>query len=322
MKKLLRIVLLIGIVLLLQNCSNNYKKAQSYAEAGNYQAFYNEISRDVKNGNNQAKNLLIDYFFKAIQDGNEKAVQYYLEEKPSLVDMEDSDGNRAVDVVLFDEQINIPMLKILLQYHPDLNYIVKFYDMSPLQVIVSGKYNNIKAIKLLLHHGADVNFIGTSNRSKNTPLILSYVRDKIEVFSILLKAGANYTMSHNNLYDTIASSYGFYLKNHGIDLKGFYNKSISSKTQAVLHTFGYRTVHEKNMKYLTLLQRHINQTKKTSCAAKKLIKWYIKTRENKALQSLMSHNICKKVLDDMKEFAIQSNNRAALYILNQKKGRE
>ena len=181
------------------------------------------------------------------------------------------------------------------------------------------KSDNIAILKLLLSHGADVNFIGKSNYSKGTALILSYVRDKIKVFSLLLKSGANYAMLDNNIYDVITGSYVLYLQNHGIDLRGSYDKNLSSKTRSILHTYGYKIVHEKNMQYLKLLQQHIKQTQEVSCAPKKLIKWYIKTQENKALQSLMCHHICKKVIDEMKEFAIAVNNRPALYILNQQK---
>jgi ankyrin repeat protein len=220
--------------------------------------------------------------------------------------------------VLFDEHINIAMLKLLLEYNPQLNYIVHYYDMTPLQVIASGKYENLEALKMLLDNGADPNFVGNSNRSKNTPLILSYVRDKIETFSALLKSRTNYEMPNNNIYDAITSSYGLYLQNHGIDLRNFYNKHLCTKTASVLHSFGYKTVHRKNMQYLALLQQHIQQTKKVSCAPKKLIKWYIKTQENKALESLMSHYICKRVLVEMKEFAIQLNNRATMNLLNNK----
>ena len=71
------------------------------------------------------------------------------------------------------------------------------------------------------------------------------------------------------------------------------------------------------MQYLTILQKYRDKVQKTSCALKKLIKWYIKTKENRALKFLMKDQICRKFLLDMKEFAMQLNNRAAMYILDE-----
>jgi hypothetical protein len=317
MKKLVHIILLIGVVFFLQNCSSDYKKAEEFADAGNYKAFYNGISRDVNSGDPKAKNLLINYCFKAIQDGDLKQVQYFMQEQPQLINSIDDEGNRAIDVVLFDEMINIKILKLLLKYNPELNYIVHYYDMTPLQVIVSGKYENLEALKLLLENGADPDYVGKSNRSKSTPLLYSYVRDKINTFRLLLKYKANYEIAPNNIYDAITSSYALYLQNHGIDLKSFYNSKLSSKAVSIFNSSGYRTIHNKNMQYLTLLQKYRKVAKKNSCAPRKLMKWYIKTKANNALKLLMQHQICNKVLLEMKEFAMQLNNRAALYILDE-----
>ncbi len=315
MRKLVRVILLIGVIFFLQNCSSDYKKAVEFADAGNYKAFYNEISRDLNSGDTKAKNLLINYCFKAIQDGDLKQVQYFMQQQPQLINSIDDEGNRAIDVVLFDEIINIDMLKLLLKYNPELNYIVHYYDMTPLQVIVSGKYENLEALKLLLENGADPDYVGKSNRSKSTPLLYSFVRDKIDTFRLLLKYKASYEIAPNNIYDAITSSYALYLQNHGVDMKNFYNKKLSSKAESILNSFGYKTIHDKNMKYLTILQECREKAQTKSCAPVKLVKWYIKTKANKALKSLMKHQICNKVLLEMKEFAMRLNNRAAIYIL-------
>ena len=318
MKKLIHIFLLIAIVVFLQNCSNKYEKAEKFAQSGNYQAFYQAIENNLKSNDKTAKNLLINYCFKAIQEGNLQAVDFYLQKEPQLVNMIDDEGNRAIDVVLFDEHINLPMLQLLLQYNPQLNYIVSYYDMTPLQVLVSGKYDNKEAIKLLLEHGADTNFIGHSNKSKNTPLILSYVVDKMEVFALLLHNGAQPVAGSNNIYNTIASSYGLYLKNHGVDLHDFYNKNLSKLTRSLLYSDGYKILHEKNMKYIELLQKMDTEQVKSSCGMTHLMKYYIKTQNNKALQTLLQGRVCKTTLREMKQFAIQHNNRPALYILSNK----
>lgn len=320
MKNIIRLILLVGIVLFLQNCSNDYKKAQSFVDAGNYKAFYSEISQDVKNGNNQAKNLLIDYFFKAIQDGNEEEVQYYLQKQPSLINMIDTDGNRAIDVVLFDEIINLSMFKILLQYNPKLNYIVKFYDMSPLQVVVSGKYDNVEVVNLLLQNGVNINFIGNSNTSNNTPLILSYVTDKINVFAILVKSGAKLDnqSTNNNIFAKITASYALYLKQQGIDLNSFYTESISKKILKTISSIGYEEINNKNMQYLETISIKRNMTSDISASLVPLIKWYIKTNNYNGLKYIINHRLCtdNEVCIDMKQFAVKKNNRAALYILN------
>jgi len=319
MKKLIHIFLLIGIVVFLQNCSNKYEKAEKFAKSGNYQAFYQTIEKNLKSDDKTAKNLLINYCFKAIQDANLQEVGFYLQKEPQLVNMIDDEGNRAIDVVLFDDNINIPMLQLLLQYNPQLDYIIRYYDMTPLQVIVSGKDDNIEAVKILLKHGADVNFVGHSNKSKNTPLILSYVVDKMEVFSILLRNKAKAVLASSNIYNSIAGSYALYLKNHGVDLHNFYNKSLSKLTHSQLHSDGYETLHEKNMQYIELLQKMDTERVKNSCGMTHLIKWYIKAQNNKALKILLKGRICKKTIQEMKQFAIKQNNRPALYILNDNK---
>ena len=318
MKRLIHIFLLIGIVVFLQNCSNKYEKAEKFAKSGNYQAFYQAIENNLKSNDKTATNLLINYCFKAIQDANLQEVGFYLQKEPQLVNMIDDEGNRAIDVVLFDENINISMLQLLLQYNPQLNYIVRYYDMTPLQVIVSGKDDNIEAVKILLKHGADVNFVGHSNKSKNTPLILSYVVDKMELFSMLLRNGAQPVLGSNNIYNTIASSYGLYLKNHGVDLHDFYNKSLSKSTRSQLHADGYKTLHKKNMKYIELLQKMDTKQVENVCGMAHLMKYYIKTQNNEALKILLQGRVCKKTLREMKQFVIQQNNRPALYILSNK----
>lgn len=308
-------------VFFLQSCSNNNSKAQEYANSRDYKAFYNEIEQDIKDGDNQTKNLLIDYLFKDIQDGNTEAVQYYLEKQPNLINVVDTEGNRAIDVVLFDETINITMLKILLQYNPHLNYIVQYYDMSPLQVIVSGKYDNTETLELLLKHGADVNFVGNSNRSKNTPLILSYVTDKIDIFSILLKAGAklNKHSKRNNIFATITASYSLYLKQQGIDLSAFYSEPISKNFLKTISTLDYKEIHNKNMQYLQRIVKNRNKTVDISNAVISLIKWFIKTNNSYGLKYILKNKLCTnyKVCTKMKSFAIKNNNRVALHLLNE-----
>ena len=303
MIKKVQIVLLIWIVATLQNCSNDYDKASAFANSGNYQAFYDAIREDIDNNRTQAKKLLIDYCFKAIQDGDSKQVEYYLQQYPHLINMTDDEGNRAIDVVLFDEHINIEMLKLLLQYKPDVNYIVHYYDMTPLQVIVSGKYENYEALTLFLDNGADPNYIGISNRSKNTPLMLSYVRDKKTSFSLLLKYKAHYGLANNNIYNAITSSYALYLKTHGVKIRNFYNKKLSVKAKSIIKSLGYRELHNKNMQYLSILKRQREKEQTSSCAPKKLLKWYVKTQEYKALKSLKQHRICKKALLTIDKFS-------------------
>lgn len=303
-------------LVLLQNCSNDYTKAKNYADAGNYEAFYSEISANF--GDSQAKNLLVNYCFKAIQDGDLQQVSYFLDKQPTLIDTVDDEGNRALDVVLFDEHINLKMLKLLLQYHPQLDYIVHYYDMTPLQVITSGKYENLEALQLLLDNGANPNFVGNSKRSKSTPLLLSFVRNKIDSFALLIHYNANYKAVNNNIYDAITSSYALYLQNQGINVQNFYEKPLSRTTRSLLNSYSYKKLHEKNMHYLTIIHNSTKDLNKNSCATKKLVKWYIKTRESQALEFIMQTPLCKKALLEMNEFAIQNNNRVALSILAQR----
>ena len=187
-------------------------------------------------------------------------------------------------------------------------------------MIVSGKYKNVEALKLLLQYGADTNFVGNSNRSKNTPLILSYVTDKIEVFSILLNNKAKFILPNNNIYDKIAASYGLYLKNNGVELQNFYSQSLSRLTRSLLYSAGYKILHEKNMKYIKLMQKMDKKPLQNSCNMTHLIKWYIKTQENRTLRILLKGKVCNTIIQEMKQFAIKQNNRPAMYILDQNKG--
>jgi len=314
---------MIGIVLFLQNCSNDYKKAQKLVDVGDYKEFYSEIIIDINIGDNKAKNLLIDYFFKAIQDDNLKEVAYYLEKQPTFINIINSDGNRAIDIILFEETINLSMLNILLQYNPNLNYIVKFYDMSPLQVIISGKYDNFEAIQLLLQHGADVSFIGNSNHSKNTPLMLSYVADKINIFSMLLKFDdeLDKETTNNNIFAIMTGSYALYLKQQGIDMNSFYAKPISKKLLKIISSIGYQEINNKNMEYLRVIVKNRDKTIDISNETVPLIKWYIKTNNNYGLKYIVSNKLCTRneVYKRMKLFAVKHNNRAAMHILTSNK---
>ena len=313
MKKILVLIILVIGIAFFQFNKNSLKEAEKFARIGNYKAFYQSIEKKLKQDKN-AKNLLINYCFKAIQEGNIEEVSFYLQKKPQLVNMIDDERNRAIDIVLFGEKINIDMLQLLLKYNPQLNYIIKYYDMTPLQVVVTEKYDYITAIKLLLEHGADINYVGYSNRSKNTPLRLSFVADKLKVFSFLLNNKAEPILPSNNVYNDIASSYAMYLDNNGVDLHNFYDKKLSKDTISLLHSVGYKILHKKNMQYIKLLIDRNKKNGRELCEITHLMKWYIKAQQNQALITLLKGKVCLRTLYKMRQFAIKQNNRPALYI--------
>ena len=169
MKKwLIGIVLLIGVVIAAKQLNHNdYTSAKQLADAGNYQAFYSEIKEDVVKRDEDATNLLMDYFLKAVQDGDIAEAKYYLDQDRSIIDRDcesskEHRNGRAIYAALLGYDGNDDMIKSLLSYRPELNFPIKnIQNVSPLQMaVMDTRYkDNLHLIQLLIDGGANQDFV-------------------------------------------------------------------------------------------------------------------------------------------------------------------
>jgi len=334
MKKIIIGILLIviSIIIYKQLIQNDLSKANKLSESGDYKGFYSEIKS--KHSNNKSADLLLtNYFLKAIQEKNFKEVRFYLNKDKKLIEKTNENGDRAIDIVLFDENVNIEMLKLLLSYKPNLNYVVSFYDMTPLQVVVTQSEHslqNLEALKLLIQHGADVNYYTEKGKSEHSTLAFSFVMDNLKAFEMLLQNGAVLTNAYinndkehkNDILSNIIGSYVIYLKNQQVNLSNFYNKPLSYKTRSMIDSTGYKILHDKNMKYLKSISKYSSLTKASEEAKEAIAKWFIKTKEYSGLKFLAENKVFKEKMlyKKIKIFSLKENDRTAIHILNQYKG--
>lgn len=320
MKKVfIGIVLIFGVLMTAKQLMHkDYSFAKKLADAGNYQAFYAEIKEDVAKGDKEASNLLMDYFLKAVQDGDITESKYYLDQDRSLINKTDKDGARAMDATLFGDVIQVEMMKFLLEYQPELNYKIPYFkNMSLLQMIASN--NNLskgdELAKYLIDHGANVNFYNVEGESSNSPLLLSYSSDNFETFKVLIQHDANikddkFTDDKHDLLGLIAGSYVLELKKNLPNLKAIYSAPLPSEVISIVQSQTYRMVHSRNMAYLTL----IFQTKKISDmdprGLSKLAQYYAATNEIDGMKLLVDYGLCKnqKICVDAIQKAKLNNN--------------
>lgn len=318
-KVLIGIVLIFGVLMTAKQLMHkDYSSAKKLADVGNYQVFYAEIKEDVAKGDEEASNLLMDYFLKAVQDGDITESKYYLDQDRSLINKTDKDGARAMDATLFGDMIQVEMMKFLLEYQPELNYeILYFKNMSLLQMIAlnNNLFKGDELAKYLIEHGANVNFYNVEGESSNSPLLLSYSSDNFETFKVLIQYGANikddkFTDDKHDLLGLIAGSYVLELKKKLPNLKAIYSTPLSSEVISIVHSQTYRTIHSRNMAYLA----HIFQTKEVSDmdprGLSKLAQYYAATNEIDGMKLLVDYGLCKnqKICVDAIQKAKLNNN--------------
>lgn len=325
-KVLIGIVLIFGVLIAVKQLMHqDYASEKKLADSGNYQAFYAEIKDDVTKGNKDATNVLMDYFLKAVQDGDIAEVKYYLDQDRSLINKTDKDGARAIDAALFGDVIQVEMMKFLLAYQPELNYKIPYFkNMSLLQMIATN--NNLsrgdELTKYLIEHGANVNFYNVEGDSSNSPLLLSYSSDNFEVFKVLIQNGADikdnkFTDNKHDLLGLIAGSYVLELKKKLPNLKAIYSTPLSSEVVSFVQSQTYRAIHSRNMAYLTLIFQ-INKIDDLDLRGlSKLSQYYAATNELDGMKLLVDHGLCnnQKICADAIQKATFNNNRAILSIL-------
>lgn len=309
MKKwLIGIVLLLGVVIAAKQLNHHdYTSAKKLADAGNYQGFYSEIKEDVARGDEDATNLLMDYFLKAVQDRDIAEAKYYLDQDRSLINRECESNvehrkGRAIYAALLAYDGSNDMLKTLLSYRPELNFLIKnIQNISPLQMaIMDTRYkNNLYLIQLLIDAGAKQDFYthGDYQYSNNSPLMLAYLNNKLDVFTYLLgKETKTDTLIHHTkehqdfIFDDIAISYfGFMIK------KGI-NITPPSKPDFLnaIHQEEYRQLHQNNMQYVTALLNKGLIDKVSEKELKKLFVFYASIGEIDVTKLFIDHGICQK----------------------------
>lgn len=331
MKKwLVVIVLLLGIAIVLQEfIGKDYSFAKTLADNGKYKEFYTEIEYDLKNGDEDAKKILIEYFLRAVKNSNTEATEYYLKQDTDLINISSDSGYRAIDMALSDDLIRLEILKILIQYEPNFDYIIEYYpdEITPLQLLVIKKesFKSLEAIRLFINAGANVNFYSENGTSSTSPILFSYLNDNINVFNILIKNNAelkNSTLikkeNKNDVLSYIAGSYALELINNKVDLKLLYEKPIGIKVKRVINSHAYQVLNKRNIEYLSLISIAKKFTSSGYYGMNKLAQFFAVTNETKGLNLLVKNGLCHRELicKKLKEIAFKNNNRAVLNILN------
>lgn len=325
-KVLIGIVLIFGVLMTAKQLMHkDYSSAKKLADSGNYQAFYAEIKDDVTKGNKDATNVLMDYFLKAVQDGDVAEVKYYLDQDRNLINKTDKDGARALDAALFGDVNQVEMMKFLLAYQPELDYKIQYFkNMSLLQMIATNNnlYRGDELTKYLIEHGANVNFYNAEGDSSNSPLLLSYSSDNFEVFKVLIQNGAdiksnNFTDDKHDLLGLIAGSYVLELKKKLPNLKAIYSTPLSSEVISIVQSQTYRAIHSRNMAYLTLIFQINKIDDFDPRGLSKLSQYYAATNELDGMKLLVDHGLCsnQKICAEAIQKATFNNNRAILSIL-------
>lgn len=329
MKKwLIGIVLLLGVLIAAKQLSHNdYTSAKKLAEAGNYQAFYTEIKADVTKGDEDATDLLMLYFLKAVQDGNLAEAKYYLDQNKNIINQSDKDGARAMDAAFVAYTINIDMIKFLLTYQPELNYEIPYFkNMSLLQMVIlnSSLSNGSELVNLLIDNGASVNFHSKEGEASNSALLLSYSADNFEIFKILIRHGAlikepNMRDDKHDLLGLIAGSYVLELQKYIPKIKAIYAAPLSQEVLSIIQSSSYRTIHSRNMAYLNIIVEAKKLNLIDERGLLKLTQYFAATNEVDGMKLLVNHGLCSynSICADAIEKALLNNNRAIVAIIKQ-----
>lgn len=298
------IVLLLGVVIAAKQLSHHdYTSAKKLADSGNYQAFYTEIKEGVDKGDEDATNVLMLYFLKAIYDGDIAETKYYLSENPHLINQVDKDGDRAMNIVIFfTKQNKIEMFKLLLQFSPELNYRrTKPEDVTNLEeffIFLPKVDNPLEILTLLQKHGMSINNYG--NVEKNTislpPLGLSYHHNNFEVFNYVLQYVNEINpmiKSKKNqltLLEDIGFSYVNEIQKQGAKLE----HPADEKLWSVICSEKYRQLHQKNMLYVSALLNKGLVDKASEKELRKLFVFYASIGETDGTKVFIDHGICQK----------------------------
>jgi hypothetical protein len=278
------------------------------------------------NKDSKAKELMMNAFFIAIQNGDTKQVQYYLTQKKELMN-EVFEEYRAMDVALLGENLHLDMLKLLLSYKPELNYEIPYCkNFTLLQMLAINKKlgNRSYLAKILLENGANVNFHSKQGNGSTSSLVYSYISNNYELFQIFLKYGANLkdlNEKSRNLVFYIQGSYLVELIKYILQLRLSYSKKISKEVFPLVTKESYRIIHQKNLQYLNTIFKYKKLSDLSEKSIFNLAKFYAMTNETSGVKLLLKQGLCdrKNICHELYQIAGLNDNIAIMNILSKEK---
>jgi len=341
MRKIVKILLSVAVIVIVIFSARdtfpikiaNYYVAKKLADVGLHKAFYWSIERRLSQNDKIAKKMLAGYFIVAIQDGDFKETRYYLDKHPTLVneEYENPTSNnttsplRAVDSVLSvaistNTTVNIDMLKLLLEYHPDLNYALpsgRQYNAQISLLAFAIANCDIDVIALLIENGADVNF----HFKRDVPLSVSYMFDKFDIFKLLLQKGAKIRYGQfktDDLLHEITADNSMELQcNIGVVYKEPANKSCFYAVK----NENYQKALRKNMRYLQEVFSHVvdfNEADREGFTL--LAEFFTASNQTKEIGILLEHDLCKiSNCDEILRVAKMNDNKEVIAIVEKEK---
>ncbi len=326
MKKILVLIILVIGITFFQFNKNSLDEAKKAIDGEDYKTFYSLVKDDFYEGKEKAVDLLMNNFFVAIQNGDIEQVKFYLSKDRSIIDKE-FEGYRAIGASLFVEKENIQMMKLLLSYNPNLNYMIpSFKYMTPIQMIATNTTlnNNAYLAKLFIDSGANVNFKSEDGDGSTSALMYSYISDNYTVFKIFIENGADLKLFNKNNRDIIYYIKGSYLT----ELVKYiskpnisYKKKISKDIFKITIKDTYKIIHSKNLQYLEEIFKRNSLKNLNKDSIFDLAKYYALTNEITGLELLIKEGLCSNdnFCSKLNQIAILNNNIAIINIL--KKGK-
>lgn len=306
MKKIALIiaVAVVGVFGYLSFFANSYREARAAADAGDYQKFYSLIKDDVAGGDESAKAILMDYLIGAVQNNKLDEMKYFLTQNPNLVNDENKDGIRLIDVALIPERtkkVNMDMLNLLMSYKPELNHKIKEAEDCTLIQLLSGRedLNNKKEIfELLLRHGADVELYNKTEIKKSNkvpPLSYAYMSDNFEFFELLTKNSKELNPKEikGSLLGTIMGLYFLEIDKKHPNTEIHIDKLTKIQMNDVVTSDSYKTLHQKNIRYLEVLLKNGLLEKTEESEIKNLVVFYAVIGETEILKLFEQYGLCK-----------------------------
>jgi ankyrin repeat protein len=306
MKKWIGVVIAVFIIGVLSNkfLIDNYTEAKQLADKGDYQAFYTLIKDDIDKGDEDAKEILIEYFLKAVDEEDIAEVKYYLSKDNNIINSSKDNGPRAMDLALIaEDKINIDFIKLLLTYKPELDYEILFNQETfqfseKASIHCAAVKNGSEALRLLLKAGMDPNVLTNkqNGHSKYPPLYTGYRFNNFEVFEKLLEqtSDINPIVVTDKHEDTLIQL----MMNEYIKVINQSGAKLEHPASALLHkTIGsseYRQVHNKNMKYFRSMVDHGLIDKVSEKELRKIFVYLASTGEVDATKLFVSNGICSK----------------------------
>ncbi len=291
---------------------NDFSASKQLAESGKYEEFYASIQNEIERGNSAAKEILVEYFFKAIDDEDVEEVKFYLEQDSNIINSASknksrADESRAMDTALtVEDEINVNLIRLLLVYKPELDYEIlvdkeKLTFSEIASIHCASAKNGSEVLKLLLEAGMNPNLLTDAQNgySKYPPLYTSYRYDNIDVFKQLLKHTSDInpiviTAKHKDtLTQLMMNEYLKVIEENGTKLE-HPATSLLVKTR---QSSKYRQVHNKNMKYFMAMLNSGLITRTSTREIRNIFVYLASTGEEDATRLFVKNGVCQQYQD-------------------------